>query len=103
MRIDVDTRFWVVSDPTPDSTLADICFETSLGGLRLQFLGGLDVASHLTLHGEQDAAIEDGKNRLVVWKVARQIRADRGLALDEVVTVTLHDEAGRVVYEGEVR
>jgi hypothetical protein len=42
-------------------------------------------------------------NRLVVGKIARQIRAERGLPLTEVVRVTLHDEAGNVVWKGEVR
>ena len=103
MRIDADTTMWCVVDPRPESTLADICSETTLGGLRLQFLGGLDMECHPTLHGDQDAAVEDGKNRLLVWKVAGQIRADRGLALDEVVRVTLLGEDGAVIFQGDVQ
>ena len=36
------------------------------------------------------------------WMVV-QIRIDRRLPEGEVVRVTLHDRAGRVLYEGEVR
>ena len=30
MRYGPDDRFWVVTDPTPESELVDICFEASL-------------------------------------------------------------------------
>ena len=43
MRLDPKTPFWVVTDPGPDSTLPDICFATTLDGLRLQFAGGLSM------------------------------------------------------------
>lgn len=33
--------FWVVTKPTPSSTLADIAFETDPAGLARQFAGGL--------------------------------------------------------------
>ena len=41
MKIDQKTPIWVVTDPTMHSTLPDICFATTLDGLRLQFAGGL--------------------------------------------------------------
>ena len=41
MNITSETKFWVVTIPTQDSTLGDILFECDLKGLRLQFLGGL--------------------------------------------------------------
>ena len=103
MRIDERTRLWVATDPTPDSTLPDVCFQTDLAGLRLQFLGGLDMDRHPVLYNTQDEAVEDAKNRLLVWKVARQVRLDRGVPADEVVKVTLHDRDGHVLFEGEVR
>lgn len=34
--------FWVVTKPTPKSTLADICFESDVRRLSLQFAGGLN-------------------------------------------------------------
>lgn len=46
------TRVWIVTKPTPHSTLADILFETDLGhGLDAQYRGGLDPD---TIHGFYD-------------------------------------------------
>ncbi|KKL68468.1 hypothetical protein LCGC14_2124660 [marine sediment metagenome] len=36
-------KFWIVTDPSPFSELADICFETTVEGLFYQFKGGLTV------------------------------------------------------------
>lgn len=41
MRIVNSTLFFVVTKPNARSEFADICFQTDLAGLRLQFLGGL--------------------------------------------------------------
>jgi hypothetical protein len=38
-----------------------------------------------------------------VWRIARQIRIDRRVAEDEVMRVTLQDEDGTVLFEGDVR
>ena len=35
MRIDAKTAFWVVTEPGPESDLADCCFETDLRLLTL--------------------------------------------------------------------
>ncbi len=103
MRIGPEHRIWVVSDPGPYSTLPDICHETDLAGLALQFRGGLDVAAeNATIFTSQEEAHEEAKNRLVVWRIAGRIRAERGLPLIEVVRVTFHDEAGNVVWKGDV-
>lgn len=69
-------EFWVVTYPTPLSTVGDICFKTDAKGLALQFRGGLDpdkivtlyteekeatmTASTLILHGKQKRKISDG-------------------------------------------
>jgi len=103
MRIDAKTPFFVVTDPGPESDLADICFETTLEGLRLQFAGGLDMDQRPTLFTTQDEAHTEAKNRLLVWRGAKQIRIDRPLPEGEVVRVTIHDRDGRVLFEGEVR
>ena len=104
MRIDAATKFYMVTDPLgPHSTLPDVCFETDLAGLRLQFAGGLSMDQRPTLFTTQEEAHEEAKNRLVVWRIARQIRLDRRLPEGEVVRVTLHDRDGRVLFEGEVR
>ncbi len=103
MRIDAKTPFWVVTDPLgPHSTLPDVCFETDLAGLRLQFVGGLSMDQRPALFTTQEEAQEEAKNRLVVWRIARQIRIDRRLPEGEVVRVTLHDQNGTVIFEGDV-
>lgn len=102
MRIDPDTKVHVVTDPGPHSTLPDVCFETTLRGLALQVAGGLDLGA-TTLHTDREAAEEDARNRLLVWRIARQIRIDRRLPEGEVVRVTLHDTEGKVVWKGDVR
>lgn len=104
MKIDATTPIWVVSDPGPHSTLPDICHETDLAGLALQFRGGLDPdGQNVALFTDQAEAHEEAKTRLTVWRIASRIRAERGLPLDEVVRVTLHDEHGRVLWKGNVR
>ena len=41
MRYGPDDKFWVVVDPTAESEMGDILFETTLRGLERQFKGGL--------------------------------------------------------------
>ncbi len=104
MKIDAATRLWCVTDPQgPDSTLPDICFATTLDGIRLQFAGGLTMEDRPTIFTSEEEAQEEAKNRLLVWRIARQIRIDRRVADDEVVRVTLQDRDGTVLFEGDVR
>lgn len=103
MKIDATTRIWVVTDPTPHSTLPDICYATTLDGLRLQFAGGLSMDDHPAVFTSEEVAHEEAKNRLLVWRIARQIRIDRRVSEGEIVRVTLRDRDGTVLYEGEVR
>ena len=103
MRIDAKTPIWVVTDPSPHSTLPDVCFQTTLDGLRLQFAGGLTMDEHPTVFTDEEEAHEDAKNRLLVWRVASQIRLQRGVPEGEIVRVTLHDRDGTVLFEGDVR
>ncbi|MFM8386654.1 MAG: hypothetical protein ACKOCB_07575 [Planctomycetia bacterium] len=102
MRIDAKTPIWVVSDPGPASTLPDVCFQTTLDGLRLQFAGGLTMDDNPTVFTSGEEAHEDAKNRLLVWRIARQIRIDRRVPQDEVVKVTLRGHDGALLYEGDV-
>ena len=102
MKIDATTPLWCVTDPTPHSTLPDILFATTLDGLRLQFAGGLSMDDHPAVFTSEEEAVEEAKNRLLVWKIARQIRIDRRVAADEIVRVTLHGQDGAVLFEGEV-
>ena len=102
MRIDPKTPFWVVTEPGPDSTLADVCFQTTLGGLRLQFAGGLSMDDRPVVFTTADEAREEARNRLLVRRIASQIRLDRGVPEGEVVRVKLHDKDGAVLFEGDV-
>lgn len=103
MKIDATTPIWVVTDPGPHSTIPDICFETTLAGLRLQFVGGLTMENGPTIYTTRDEAHDDARNRLLVWKVARQVRIDRRLPEGAVVRVTMHGEDGRILWQGDVR
>lgn len=52
-------KFWVITRPTGDSTLADICFETDANGLILQAKGGLergDIVATFTEKREAESA-----------------------------------------------
>lgn len=101
MKIDATTRLWCVTDPTSRSTLPDVCFATTLDGLRLQFAGGLSMDDHPAVFTSQEEAHEDAKNRLLVRRVASQIRIDRGVPEGEVVRVRLRDKDGRVLFRDE--
>jgi len=103
MRIDAKTPIWVVTDPTPHSTLPDICFATTLDGLRLQFAGGLSMDDRPVVFSTEDEAREDARNRLLIRRIASQIRLDRGVPEGQVVRVTLHGQDGTVLFEGDVR
>ena len=102
MRIDADTPLWVVTDATKHTDLRDICFETTIEGLRLQFAGGLSMDDHPVLFTDEEEAHEEAKNRLLVRRIAERIRIERRLAADEVVRITLHDADGRIIWKGEV-
>ena len=69
MRIDVETRLWVVTDPGPRSELGDICFRADLAGLTLQVKGGLDLeAQHACIYLKEAEAREDATKRLAARK-----------------------------------
>lgn len=103
MRIDADTRIWVVTDARAKSTLPDVCHETSLAGLHTRFSGGLTMAEHPTIFTDAEEAHAEASNRLLVRRAANWLRKARGFDPDDVARVTLHDEDGRVVYEEAVR
>jgi len=103
MRIDPKTPVWVVTDPGADSTLADVCFQTTLDGLRLQFAGGLSMDDRPVVFTTEDEAREEARNRLLVRRLASQIRLDRGVPDGAVVRVTLHGSDGAVLFQGDIR
>jgi len=103
MRIDPNTPIWVVTDPGANSTLADVCFQTTLAGLRLQFAGGLSMDYRPAVFSTEDEAREEAGHRLLIRRVASRIRLDRGVPEGEVVRVTLHGQDGAVLFKGDVR
>lgn len=64
--------FWVVTKPTEESELSDICFLTDIYGLQKQFRGGLNADSIIAFYvAEQDAKL-----------VAKELLKDFGNAFD---------------------
>lgn len=102
VKIDATTRHWCVTDPTPHSTLPDICFATTLDGLRLQCAGGLTMEDHPVICTTEEEAVEEAKNSLLVARTARQIRLDRRVPDGEVVRVTMHSSDGAVLFQGDI-
>ncbi len=64
MRFGPKDPFWVVTDPTPDSTLGDILFETTLAGLERQFKGGLTMDENPTIFTDREEAEQEARARL---------------------------------------
>ncbi len=73
MRYGPDDKFWVVTDPTPESEIADICFETTLRGLELQFKGGLTVAQNPTMFTDREEAEHEADLRLSAMNASQEI------------------------------
>ena len=95
---------WVVTDPTRDSTLADICFETSVPeGLHRQFLGGLSMAQHPTLFTERTEAEAEAHLRLVAMRAANAIAdAAPEEAMRNAARVAILDASGKVLFESSL-
>jgi hypothetical protein len=91
MRIE---KLWVVCDATPDSELADICFETDLAGLHAQFQGGLSMAMHPTLFTERAEAETEAQGRLLAMRAARAI-------VDATPVKSVHAAAQVVVLDAD--
>ena len=64
MRYRPKDKFWVVTDPTPESILVDILFAASLTDLLLQFKGGLTLAENPTLFTDRTEAETEALRRL---------------------------------------
>ena len=64
MRFGPRDKFWVVTDPTPESILVDILFAASLTDLLMQFKGGLTLAENPTLLTDRAEAETEALRRL---------------------------------------
>lgn len=102
MRFGPDDRFWVVTDPTPESRMEDIVFQASLRQLELQFKGGLTMDRNPTLFTEKNEADIEAYGRLVAARAARAI-AQRGLKPgDEPVKIELIGPGGEVLFQADI-
>jgi len=69
MKITTQTKLWIVTDPSPVSILADICFPATLAELELQILGASVVGykltdKNMTIYTDIGDAEADAESRL---------------------------------------
>ena len=104
MKLDTDTKVWMVVDPTsPRSELADCCAEVALRKLELQFRGGLTSEQHPTLFSDRKEAEIEAFGRLTAMRAAEAIAQQaRAGILAGPCKVVIHGADGRVVFEAEV-
>ena len=105
MRYGPKDTFIIVTNPTPNSELADICFETSLENLALQLKGGLSMDADPTLFTDRAEAEVEAHCRLVAMETAHAIRhlAADGIPLKGARKVQVLGEDGRVLFESDLR
>ena len=103
MRIGPDDKFWVVIDPTPNSTIGDVLFETTLHGLELQFKGGLTSAARPALYADEAEAEADALGRLKLREIANILEKlhVRG-SLAPVARIQLLDTDGNQLNAAEI-
>jgi hypothetical protein len=103
MRYGPDDKFWVVTNPTPESETADILFQASLKDLELQFKGGLTMDQHPTLFTEK-AEIE-AYGRMVAMRASRAIarRVAEGKPLKGAHRIEVLDENGKVIFDADLK
>ena len=56
------TRFWIVTQATKFSTLADICFQVDIEDLEKQFKGGLKAENVVGMYLDQSPAEEKARH-----------------------------------------
>lgn len=91
----------MVTNPTPTSELADICFETSLENLALQLKGGLSMDPDPTLFTDRAEAELEARCRLVAMETSHAIRglAAEGIELREARKIQVLGDGGKVLFE----
>ena len=73
MRFGPDDKLWVLTDPTRESEVGDVCFETTVRGLLLQLKGGLDIERNVTLFTEKGEAEVEAFGRLTAMRASQAI------------------------------
>ncbi len=103
MRYGPDEKLWVVIDPKPESTMADILFESSLRSLALQFKGGLTIDENPTLFSEKREAEIEAYGRFVAMRAAQAIARNPGPAkLQNATRIEVLDGNGNVLFEADL-
>ena len=103
MRFGPEDKFWVVTDPTPETELSDCCFDCSLGSLERQFKGGLSMTQNPTLFTKRREAEVEAYGRLVAMRAARAImRSGPGSKAREVTRIELLDGKGKLLFEADL-
>jgi len=103
MRYGPDDRFHVVTNPTKDSTLADICFETSLRSLERQFRGGLSIGDAPTIFTDRAEAEAEAHLRLVAMRAANAILdAAPEEPMRNAARVVVLDANGNTLFESPI-
>lgn len=101
MRYGPDDPFWIVTDPKPESTQADILFQASLRSLANQFAGGLTMEEHPTIFTDEREAEIEAYGRLVAMRAAQAI-ARSGSELQQATRIAILDGDGKVLFEAEL-
>ena len=104
MRYGPDDKFWMVTDPTPESEMGDICFETTLRSLALQLKGGLTIEQNPTIFTDHDAAVAEASRRHFAVRALRAAMCEGGRAGDawnHVRKVRFLAEDGSIIHEAE--
>ncbi len=103
MRYGPGDKFWVVVDPTPDSTTEDILFQASLKDLDLQFKGGLTIEENPTLFTDEQEARYEAFGRLTALRAAQAIlRAGRENLETRIDRIEIYGADGKLVFEANL-
>ncbi len=90
-----------MTDPTRESEVGDVCFETTVRGLLLQLKGGLDIERNVTLFTDKGEAEVEAFGRLTAMRASRAIsdRLQRGEVVDLPIKIEVTGASGEVLYE----
>jgi hypothetical protein len=66
------SKFWIVTRPTRESRLDDICFESDITGLTNQINGGLIGKDIIAIFFDEDARKEAQNNARLLLGVLRE-------------------------------
>jgi len=103
MRYGPTDKFWVVVDPTPESTMEDILFQASLMDLDLQFKGGLKIEENPTLFTDEQEAKYEAFGRITAMRAGQAIlRAGRENPDTRIDRIEIYGADGTLVFEANL-